>query len=230
MLILDKGLRPSALDVWRVSYQGPMSSEARRDDRAFRAVWRELRKPRVLLSSLRKSGDLTVPLIFAGPTFVLLSYVVAFGVTPADRASAEFDSAASQIIPVLLLVLAIEGQVFRWEMARSSLSRVSRADVVGDTRFQRFATGEGPVSEAVDAVLDAALDTARNVADALLRQMTALLLLASMLVGEVIALVPLLTDDPGSTSAKPVMAAIVAGFAGVAYVAITGSRFVSQPD
>ena len=60
--------------------------------------------------------------------------------------------------------------------------------------------------------------------------MTALLLLTSMLVGEVIALIPLLTDDPGRTSAKPVMAAVVAGFAGVAYVAITGSRFVSQSD
>jgi hypothetical protein len=217
-------------DVWRVGYQGSMSSEARRDDRAFRAVWRELRKPGILLSSLRKSGDLTVPLIFAGPTFVLLSYVVAFGVTPADRASAEFHSAASQIIPVLLLVLAIEGELFRWEMAPSSLSRVSRADIMSDARFQRFASGEGPVSDAVDAVLDAAVDTARNIADTLLRQMTALLLLASMLVGEVIALIPLLTDDPGSTSAKPVMAAIVAGFAGVAYVAITGSRFGSRSD
>jgi hypothetical protein len=207
-----------------------MSSEARRDDRVFRAVWRELRKPRVLVRYLRKSGDLTVPLIFAGPSFVLLSYVVAFGVTPADRASAEFHSAASQIIPVLLLVLAIEGQVFRWEMARSSLSAASRENVVGDARFQRFAAGDGPLSDAVEAVLDAAVDTARNVADALLRQATALLLLASMLVGEVIALIPLLTNDPASTSAKPVMAAIVAGFAGVAYVAITGSRFVSRTD
>jgi len=101
-------------------------------------------------------------------------------------------------------------------MARSSLSTGSRADALSDARFQRFAAGEGPVSDAVDAVLDAAVDTARNVADALLRQVTALLLLASMLVGEVIALIPLLTDDRGSTSAKPVMAAIVAGFAGVA--------------
>jgi hypothetical protein len=207
-----------------------MSSEPRRDDQVFRAVWRELRKPRVLFRSLRKSGGLTIPLIFAGPTFVLLSYVVTFGITPADRASAEFHSAASQIIPVLLLVLAIEGQVFRWEMARSSLSAATREDVVGDARFQRFAAGEGPLSDAVDAVLDAAVDTARNIADALLRQTTALLLLASMLVGEVIALIPLLTDDAGSISAKPVMAAVVAGFAGVAYVAITGSRFVSQSD
>ena len=150
------------VDVRRVGYHGPMSSDAHRDNRAFRAVWRELRKPRILLSYLRKSGDLTVPLIFAGPTFVLLSYVVAFGVTPANRASAEFDSAASQITPVLLLVLAVEGQVFRWEMARSSLSRVSRADVVSDARFQRFAAGEGPVSDAVDAVLDAAVDSART--------------------------------------------------------------------
>ena len=106
-----------------------MATEARRNDQAFRAVWRELRKPRILVSYLRKSGDLTVPLIFAGPTFVLVSYVVALGVTPADRASAEFHSAASQIIPVLLLVLAVEGQVFRWEMARSSLSTASREDV-----------------------------------------------------------------------------------------------------
>ncbi len=207
-----------------------MSSEARRDDRVFRAVWRELRKPRVLLRYLRKSGDLTVPLIFAGPSFVLLSYIVAFGVTPADRASAEFHSAAAQIIPVLLLVLAVEGQVFRWEVARSSPSAASREDAVGDARFQRFAAGDGPIADAVEAVLDAAIDTARNVADALLRQATALLLLASMLIGEVIALIPLLTNDPGSTNAKPVMAAIVAGFAGVAYVAVTGSRFVSPSD
>ena len=207
-----------------------MSSDARRDARAFRAIWRELRKPRVLLGSLRRSGDLTVPLIFAGPTFVLLSYVVAFGVTPADRATEEFHSAASQIIPVLLLVLAVEGQLFRWQMARSSLSTASRDDVVSDDRFRRFAAGDGPISDAVDAVLDAAVDTTRNFADALLRQATALLLLAGMLVGEVVALIPMLTDDPGSTSAKPVMAAIVAGFAGVAYVAITGSRFVSQSD
>ena len=207
-----------------------MSSEARRDDRVFRAVRRELRKPRVLVRYLRKSGDLTVPLIFAGPSFVLLSYIVAFGVTPADRASAEFHSAAAQIIPVLLLVLAVEGQVFRWEMARSSLSAASREDAVNDARFQRFAAGDGLISDAVEAVLDAAIDTARNVADALLRQATALLLLASMLIGEVIALIPMLTNDPGSTSAKPVMAAIVAGFAGVAYVAIAGSRFVSPSD
>ena len=198
-----------------------------RDERAFRAVWRELRRPRTLLTYLRKSGDLTLPLVFAGPTFVLLSYVIAFSVT-SGRATAEFYSAASQIIPVLLLVLAIEGQVFRWEMARSSLSTASREDIVSDERFQRFAAGEGPVADAVDAVLDAAVDAARNVADTLLRQATALLLLASMLVGEIIALIPLLTDDLSSASTKPVMAAIVAGFAGVAYVAITGSRFMSR--
>ena len=182
------------------------------------------------MRSLRKSGSLTVPLLFAGPTFVVVSYIVAFGVTPADGASAEFRSAASQIIPVLLLVLAVEGQAFRWEVARSSLSGVTGEDVAGDARFQRFAAGEGPISDAVEAVLDAAVDSARNVADALLRQVTALLLLVSMLVGEVLALVPLLTDDPGRTSAKPVMAAIVAGFAGVAYVAITGPRFTSRSD
>jgi hypothetical protein len=206
-----------------------MATDARRNDAAFRAVWRELRKPRLLVSYLRKSGDLTLPLIFAGPTFVLVSYVVAFALTPVDRATGEFHSAASQIIPVLLLVLAVEGQVFRWEMARSSLSTASREDVEADERFRRFAAGEGPIGEAVEAVLDAAVDTARSIADTLLRQATALLLLAAMLVGEVIALIPMLTDDPGSTRAKPVMAAIVAGFAGVAYVAITGSRFVSRP-
>lgn len=207
-----------------------MAAESRRNDQAFRAVWRELRKPRNLVSYLRKSGDLTLPLIFAGPTFVLLAYVVAFGLTPAHRASEEFHSAASQIIPVLLLVLAVEGQLFRWEMGRSSLSTAGREDVEGDERFRRFAAGDGPIGEAVDAVLDATVDTARNVADTLLRQLTALALLAALLVGEVISLIPMLTDDPGSTSAKPVMAAVVAGFAGVAYVAITGSRFVSRSE
>jgi hypothetical protein len=76
------------------------SPDERRDDRALRAVWRELRKPRNLLSYLRKSGDLTVPLIFAGPTFVVLAYIAAFGFTPNDRATTEFHAAASQIIPV----------------------------------------------------------------------------------------------------------------------------------
>ena len=147
-----------------------MATEARRNDEAFRAVWRELRRPRILVRYLRKSGDLTLPLIFAGPTFVLVAYVVAFGVTPADRATGEFYSAASQIIPVLLLVLAVEGQVFRWEMARSSMSTASREDIEGDERFQRFAAGEGPVDEAVEAVLDAAVGTARSVADTLLRR------------------------------------------------------------
>jgi hypothetical protein len=48
-------------------------------------------------------------------------------------------------------------------------------------------------------MLDAAVDTARNLADALLRQMTALLLLASMLVGEVSALI----RCPPTTRAAP---------------------------
>jgi hypothetical protein len=199
--------------------------ESRRADRALRSVWRELRKPRNLLRYLRKSGNLTTPLIFAGPTFVLAAYIVGFAITPAEQASTEFHSAAAQIIPVLLLVLAVEGQVFRWEI---SLSSVSAEDAKDDPRFQRYASGEGPISEAMEAVLDAAVDTVRNLADALLRQVTALLLLASMLVGEIVALVPLLTDDPGDASAKPVMAAIVAGFAGVAYVAVTGSRFLAE--
>jgi hypothetical protein len=207
-----------------------LSPDERRDDRALRAVWRELRRPRIRLSYLRKSGDLTLPLIFAGPTFVVLAYVAAFGLTPDDRATTEFSAAASQIIPVLVLVLAIEGQAFRWEMARSSLSTASKEDVVRDARFQRFAVGDGPISDAVEAVLDAAVNTARDVADALLRQATALLLLTSMLIGEVMALIPLLTDDPNSVNAKPVMAAIVAGFAGVAYVAVTGSTFLARAD
>jgi hypothetical protein len=197
-------------------------------DRALRAVRRELRKPRNLLRYLRKSGDLTTPLIFAGPTFVALAYVIAFVVSPGADASPEFHSAASQIIPVLLLVLAVEGQVFRWEISRSSLASVNAGELMDDPRFRDYATGDGPISEALEAVLDAAVDSARNAADALLRQVTALLLLAGLLVGEIVSLVPLLNGDPAS--AKPVMAAIVAGFAGVAYVAVTGSRFLPTGD
>jgi hypothetical protein len=209
---------------------GVSPSESRRADRAMGAVNRELRRPRNLVRYVRKSADVTTPLIFAGPTFVLLAYIVAFALTPDDRVGTEFGAAASQIIPVLLLVLAVEGQVFRWEISRSSLSAVAAEDLMDDPRFARYAAGEGPIGDALEAVVDAAADTARNAADALLRQVTALLLLGSMVVGEIIALVPLLTDDPGSTSAKPVMAAIVAGFAGVAYVAVTGSRFLPTRD
>ena len=54
----------------------------------------------------------------------------------------------------------------------------------------------------MEALLDAAVDTARNVADTPWRQATALLLLAAMLVGAVIDPILMLTDDPGSTSAS----------------------------
>jgi hypothetical protein len=205
------------------------TSASRKDDRALRAVRRELRKPRNLVRYLRKSGDLTTPLLFAGPTLVLVAYVVAFILTPADRASGEFFSAAAQIIPVLLLVLAIEGQAFRWQLKASSLNITSRDELTADERFRRYADGDGPIDLALDAMLDAAVETARSVAETLLRQTTALLLLGSLLVGEIIALLPLLTaGDTGGS--KPVMAAIVAGFAGVANVGITGSRFVSEDD
>jgi hypothetical protein len=193
-------------------------------------VWGELRKPRNLARYLRKSGDVTVPLLFAGPTLVLLAYVAAFAATPGDRTSTEFGSAASQIIPVLLLVLAIEGRVFRWEIGSSAVTSHGREELAEDVRFRRFADRDGPIDEAVDAVLDAYVDAARNIADTLLRQVTALLLLGALLLGEIVALVPLLTDDPASGNPRPVMAAIVAGFAGVAYVAITGSRFLNETD
>ena len=193
-------------------------------------MWGELRKPRNLARYLRKSGDLTVPLLFAGPTLVLLAYVVAFAATPGDRTSTEFESAASQIIPVLLLVLAIEGRVFRWEIGSSAITSLGREELVQDVRFRRFADGDARIDEAVDAVLDAYVDAARNIADTLLRQLTALLLLGALLLGEIVSLVPLLTDDPASGNPRPVMAAIVAGFAGVAYVAITGSRFLNETD
>jgi hypothetical protein len=206
------------------------SFESRRDDRALRALRRELRKPRNLFRYLRKSGDLTLPLLFAGPTLVLATYGTAFAMTPGDPASTEFHAAASQIIPVLVLVLAVEGQAFRWRIAGSSLAVGSREELARDARFQSYAAGEGPISDAVEAMLDAAVETARSVADVLLRQATALFLLASLLVGEIVSLLPLLADDPGSGSAKPVMAAVVGGFAGVAYVAITGSRFFPGDD
>jgi hypothetical protein len=181
-------------------------------DRALGAVWRELRRPRNLLRG-------TTPLIFAGPSLVLLAYVAAFVVTPGEDPGAEFHAAASQIIPVLLLVLAVEGQLFRWESSAS----IGADDLMDDPRFRAYASGEGPISEAVQALLDAGVDTVRNLANGLLRQITALLLLAGLLVGEIVSLGALLGEGP--TSAKPVFAAIVGGFAGVAYVAITGPRF-----
>ena len=202
----------------------------RRDDRALREVRRELRKPRNLARYLRKSGDLTTPLLFAGPTLVLIAYVIAFLVTPGDRADKEFYSAASQIIPVLLLVLAMEGQAFRWQLNVSSLNVTSRDELVADERFRRYADGDGPVGDALEAMLDAAVETARSVADTLLRQLTALLLLLSMLLGEIFALIPLLATGENAGGSKPIMAAVVGGFAGIAYVAITGSRFVSEDD
>jgi hypothetical protein len=206
------------------------ASASRRDDRALRAARRELRKPSNLVRYLRKSGGLTTPLLFAGPTLVLVAYVVAFLATPGGDVSREFYASASQIIPVLLLVLAVEGQAFRWQLTASSIAVSSRDELVADGRFRRYADGEGPIADAVEALLDAAVESARSVADTLLRQATALLLLASMVLGEIVSLVPLLSSDDSGAGPKPVMAAIVAGFAGVAYVAITGSRFIGQDD
>ena len=197
-------------------------------DAALRSVRRELRRPRNLVRYLRKSGSLTLPLLVAGPTFVAAAYVLAFLLTPDDRLSLEFHAAASQIIPVLLLVLAVEGEAFRWRISRSAVTPAVADELQADERFTQFADGRGSVSDALEAVLDDAVYSVRNVADALVRQVTALLLLAALVVGEVLALVPLITDDPASASPQPVMAAIVGGFAGVAYVAVTGSRFASS--
>jgi hypothetical protein len=160
----------------------------------------------------RKTVGAATPLVLIGPPAVLIAYSVTFLLTSNARVTAEFYAATSQIIPVLLLVLAVEAEVFRWRMAPSSLLPSP--------------TEERSAQETVEAVIDAAVETA----DALTRQLTALLLLTALLVGEVVALIPLLTGDPGSASAKPVMAAVVAGLCGVAYVAITGSPFLRSSD
>ena len=184
--------------------------------RRRRPIAREVLTPRGLLRLGRKTVGAATPLVLIGPPAVLVAYSVTFLLTSNARVTAEFYAATSQIIPVLLLVLAVEAEVFRWRMAPSSLLPTPgshRADERSD-------------QEAVEAVIDAAVETA----DALTRQLTALLLLTALLVGEVVALIPLLTGDPGSASAKPVMAAVVAGLCGVAYVAITGSPFVRSSD
>ena len=184
--------------------------------RRRRPIAREVLTPRGLLRSGRKMLGAATPLVLIGPPAVLVAYSVTFVVTSSSRVTSEFYAAASQIIPVLLLVLAVEAEVFRWRMAGSSLLRTPEAR----------RTDERSAEEAVEAVIDAAVETA----DALTRQLTALLLLTALLVGEVVALIPLLTGDPASASARPVMAAIVAGLCGVAYVAITGSSFVRSSD
>src|SRR5688500_15449672 len=139
-------------------YEGGVSSRAGADE-ALRSIRRELRKPRNLVRYVRKSGDVTVPLLFAGPTFVVIAYVASYVLTPDDRVSTEFQAAASQIIPVLLLVLAIEGEAFRWRISRSSVSPAVAEELAADARYQRYVAGEGPVSEAVEALLDVAVDT-----------------------------------------------------------------------
>ncbi len=164
----------------------------------------------------RKTLGAATPLVLIGPPAVLVAYSVTFLVTSNSRVTSEFFAAASQIIPVLLLVLAVEAEVFRWRMPPSSILSAPQARH----------TDERDVQEAAEAVIDAAVEAA----DALTRQLTALLLLTALLVGEIVALIPLLTGDPGSASAKPVMAAIVAGLSGVAYVAITGSPFLRSSD
>jgi hypothetical protein len=190
-----------------------------------RPIAREVLKPRGVLRYGRKTLGAATPLVLVGPPAVLVAYSVTFLVTSNSRVTSEFFAAASQIIPVLLLVLAVEAQVFRWRMAGSTLLKTPKA-LYTDERNAQEASGEDGVDAAVEAVIDAAVETA----DALTRQLTALLLLTALLVGEIVALIPLLTGDPGSASAKPVMAAIVAGLAGVAYVAITGSPFLRSSD
>jgi hypothetical protein len=165
----------------------------------------------------RKTLRAATPLVLIGPPGVLIAYTGTFLLTPDSGVTGDFYASASQIIPVLLLVLAIEGEVFRWRMAGPSVLR--------DERIGRAVSGKGGVGAAVGAAVDLAVETA----DAVIRQLTALLLLAALLVGEVVALVPLLTGDAESSSAKPVMAAVVAGLYGVAYVAITGSPFLRSP-
>lgn len=135
----------------------------------------------------------------------IIAFCVAAGVGP-ERASLQFYSAAAQIIPLLLLVLAVEVGFFRLQPVPKAYrdSSLPRA-LLGMLPRGGHSTGSSPVYSV-----------------ALWNRLGPLLVLAALVVGELAALEPLADRTAAGSTAPIVYGAIAAGLSAIVVVAALG--------
>ena len=141
--------------------------------------------------------------------------------SPAE-ATADFYGAAAQIIPVLLLVLAVELRFFR-----------VRAEDLASTRYVTARTLRSlPESVAViaDDVDRAEQDALASAVARLVRTVIAVTTLLSLTVGQFTALHPLAQGDADAGNPRWVYMAIGSGLAAIATLALLGDDAEPAPE
>ena len=141
----------------------------------------------------------------------LLGLVLGFALAP-DEASEEFYSAVAQIIPVLLLALAVQTRFFELPSLQQLLAHVRVP--------QRESNEEG-----VDRVLGVLEESARSVAagQRLLERILGAALLGMLVIAEFAALHPLTTGRPGDGNPEVVYVALATGFLMLGGLALVGA-------
>jgi hypothetical protein len=129
------------------------------------------------------------------------AYIAGF-LLSAPEAELNFYTTAAQVIPVLLLALAIEARVFR------PPQRKRWSPTTDDEPLAAFVARRG---KEVNDLADYLAETAVVVAVPL-----------SLAVGEIFALLPVMSGDAAGGHAKPVLASILAGLGGVVGFALVG--------
>jgi len=134
----------------------------------------------------------------------LLGFCLA-AITSPQEATNGFYTTAAQIIPVLLLVLAVELGFFRFRLAAPEQLRMSRG-------------GRLPTARDVEAGMESA-ELAVSI-----RSLVALATLLALTVGEFVALHPVAQGDESTGNPRVVYGALAAGVAAIAALAVLGDR------
>jgi hypothetical protein len=151
--------------------------------------------------------------------------VVGYFASPAE-ATADFYAAAAQIIPVLLLVLAVELRFFR-----------VRAEDLPSTRYvtaRNLARTLRSLPESAAAIADdvdrAEQDAVASAVGRLVRTVIAVTTLLSLTVGQFTALHPLAQGDADAGNPRWVYMAIGSGLGAIATLALLGDDAEPAPD
>lgn len=157
----------------------------------------------------------------------LLGWVVAFAASP-KAASSEFYSTAAEAITTLLLTLAFTAYWFRLQRFRGPRAWIrehAREEDLASLSTALPGLRHKQLADEVYRVIDRSFGAwTRASARWVFRFAYGVLLLASLVVGEVCALVALMNDDPQKAAlAQPVFAAVVAGLLGIGIVALLGT-------
>lgn len=135
-----------------------------------------------------------------------IAFIVAIGIGP-DSGSAEFYASASQVIPLLLLVLAVEIGLFHLTPVPPEYRDSSLPRAIGHM-FPKGGMYTGPAGPVYST--------------ALWNRLGPVLVLAMLIAGELVALARLTGASEGKETAGVVYGAIAAGLTAIALVAVFG--------